>query len=40
MTGYLYNLAVVGFGNLCGGAVVLGGGYWFVGRAQPEQSLK
>lgn len=30
--GYFYNLAVVGFGNLCGGAIILGGGYWLAGR--------
>jgi len=31
--GYMYNLAVVGFGNMLGGALIVGGGYWFVGRS-------
>lgn len=32
MMGYLYNLGVVGLGNLFGGALILGGGYWLTGR--------
>lgn len=32
--GYLYNLGVVGLGNLFGGALVLGWGYWMAGRQQ------
>ncbi|MBU1109935.1 MAG: formate/nitrite transporter family protein [Candidatus Riflebacteria bacterium] len=32
MMGYLYNLGVVGLGNLFGGALILGGGYWLAGR--------
>lgn len=31
--GYFYNLGVVGLGNLLGGALIIGGGYWFVGRS-------
>jgi nitrite transporter NirC len=33
-SGYFYNLGVVGIGNLLGGALVLGGGYWFAGKEQ------
>ncbi len=36
MAGYFYNLGVVGLGNLLGGAVVLGGGYYLAGRQQAE----
>lgn len=32
LAGYFYNLGVVGLGNLCGGALILGLGYWLVGR--------
>lgn len=32
IAGYLYNLCIVGAGNLLGGALILGCGYWFVGR--------
>lgn len=32
MIGYFYNLGVVGLGNLLGGALILGGGYWLAGR--------
>lgn len=36
LAGYFYNLAVVGFGNLLGGALILGGGYWLAGRKNLE----
>ena len=36
MAGYFYNLGVVGLGNLLGGALVLGGGYYLAGRQQAE----
>jgi len=32
LAGYFYNLGVVGAGNLVGGALILGGGYWFAGK--------
>jgi len=32
LAGYFYNLGVVGLGNLLGGALILGGGYWLAGR--------
>lgn len=32
LAGYFYNLGVVGLGNLLGGAIILGGGYYLAGR--------
>jgi nitrite transporter NirC len=32
INGYLYNLGIVGLGNLVGGAIILGWSYWFIGR--------
>jgi nitrite transporter NirC len=34
MQGYLYNLGIVGLGNLVGGAVIVGWSYWIAGREQ------
>lgn len=34
LAGYFYNLGIVSIGNLVGGALIMGGGYWYVGREQ------
>lgn len=34
LNGYFYNLGIVGFGNLIGGALILGFSYWFAGRRE------
>lgn len=37
LSGYFYNLGVVGLGNLVGGAFVLGWSYWMAGRTKMVQ---
>ncbi len=34
LNGYFYNLGIVGFGNMVGGALILGFSYWFAGRQE------
>lgn len=34
LNGYFYNLGIVGFGNIVGGALILGFSYWFAGRQE------
>lgn len=34
LNGYLYNLGIVGIGNLAGGALILGFSYWLAGKTE------